>query len=75
MDGLLHFPVATPPEPGEPAYGMQPEGIIGRQPNLWPHDDVTKARQLLADAGYPNGQGFPPITFTYNTSAEWRIFA
>ncbi|MGE3272345.1 MAG: peptide ABC transporter substrate-binding protein [Chloroflexota bacterium] len=60
---------------GEPAYGLQPEGIIGRQPDLWPHDDVAKAQQLLADAGYPGGQGFPEITFTYNTSAEWRIFA
>jgi oligopeptide transport system substrate-binding protein len=60
---------------GEPAYGMHPPGIVGRQPDLWPHDDVAQAQQLLADAGYPNGQGFPTITFTYNTSAEWRTFA
>ncbi|MCC7369347.1 MAG: peptide ABC transporter substrate-binding protein [Chloroflexi bacterium] len=60
---------------GEPAYGLHPDGIIGRQPDLWPHDDVAKAQQLLADAGYPGGRGFPTITFTYNTSAEWRIFA
>jgi peptide/nickel transport system substrate-binding protein len=25
-----------------------------------------KAKQLLADAGYPNGQGFPPVTLQYN---------
>lgn len=28
--------------------------------------DVAKARQLLADAGYPNGQGFPKITLLFN---------
>jgi peptide/nickel transport system substrate-binding protein len=25
--------------------------------------DVAKAKQLLADAGFPNGQGFPELTF------------
>jgi peptide/nickel transport system substrate-binding protein len=25
--------------------------------------DVEKAKQLLADAGFPNGQGMPPLTF------------
>src|SRR5689334_20793217 len=26
-------------------------------------------------AGYPDGRGFPEITLTYNTNAEWRTFA
>ena len=39
-----------------------------------PVDDATyqanceKARQLLAAAGYPNGEGFPTVTYLYNTS-------
>jgi oligopeptide transport system substrate-binding protein len=54
--------------PDTPATSLQPEGIIGRQPKLWPAEDVQRAQGLLADAGYPNGRGFPAITFTYNRS-------
>jgi len=30
----------------------------------------TQAQQWLADAGYPNGQGLPPITLWFNTGHE-----
>lgn len=30
--------------------------------------NCEEAKQLLADAGYPDGQGFPTITYLYNTS-------
>ena len=60
---------------GTPAHTLEPEGIAGRRPDLWPTEDVAAARSLLAAAGYPDGQGFPEITLTYNTSAEWRTFA
>ncbi|GFR36092.1 peptide ABC transporter substrate-binding protein [Thermobrachium celere] len=29
--------------------------------------DVEEAKKLLAEAGYPNGQGFPKLVITYNT--------
>lgn len=29
--------------------------------------DCAEARQLLADAGYPGGKGFPAVTYLYNT--------
>ena len=60
---------------GEPASSLQPEGIAGRRPGAWPTGDATTAQGLLAAAGYPGGSGFPTITLTYSTSAEWRLFA
>ncbi|HPO17391.1 MAG TPA: ABC transporter substrate-binding protein, partial [Candidatus Hydrogenedentes bacterium] len=37
--------------------------------------DVLKARQLLAEAGYPNGKGLPPIDILYNTSENHKRIA
>ena len=36
-------------------------------------EDAERARQLLAEAGYPNGENFPHLTLTFNT-AEGQIF-
>ncbi|MEO6392649.1 MAG: peptide ABC transporter substrate-binding protein [Pyrinomonadaceae bacterium] len=30
--------------------------------------DPVEARRLLAEAGFPNGQGFPPLDYLYNTA-------
>ena len=35
----------------------------------------TEARKLLAEAGYPNGQGLPEVTLIYNTSDGHRRIA
>lgn len=37
--------------------------------------DVEAARTLLAEAGYPNGQGFPKTELLYNTSENHRQIA
>lgn len=37
--------------------------------------DVGEARRLLAEAGYPGGQGFPDVTLLYNTSESHREIA
>jgi oligopeptide transport system substrate-binding protein len=34
--------------------------------------DIDRARKLLADAGYPNGQGFPVLPILYNTNSPVR---
>ncbi len=36
---------------------------------------VAEAQQLLADAGYPNGDGFPEFTILYNTSEGHQTVA
>ena len=58
-----------------PAYTLQPEGIAGRRPEAWVKDDAAAAQKLLAEAGYPEGRGFPEITLTYNTAGQWTQLA
>lgn len=37
--------------------------------------DTEKARELLADAGFPDGQNFPFVELTYNNSEDHRKIA
>lgn len=41
--------------------GLVPPGIVGHSPAIGLPYDPLKARQLLSDAGYPEGRGFPAI--------------
>lgn len=40
-----------------------------------PNQDVEKAKALLAEAGYPDGKGFPQLEYLYNTSDTHRVIA
>ena len=37
--------------------------------------DLEEAKQLLADAGYPNGEGFPTISYSTNDSGYHKVVA
>ncbi|MCU0506445.1 MAG: ABC transporter substrate-binding protein [Chloroflexi bacterium] len=56
-----------------PATGMVPPAIPDRSAeDFLPAFDPAAARALLAEAGYADGRGFPPVTFitSGNTHAE-----
>jgi oligopeptide transport system substrate-binding protein len=51
-----------------PAYGIVPPGLHGyTSPQSGISYDVARARQLLAEAGFPEGKGFPKFGILYNT--------
>ena len=59
-----------------PATMFVPPGTGGYQPkpNL-PKDlsQLAKAKQLMKEAGFPDGKGCPPIELLYNTSEGHKI--
>lgn len=51
------------------------QGVPGYQaPDIY-HYDPDKARELLAEAGYPHGEGMRPMTLIYNTDEAHRRLA
>ncbi|MEH6591972.1 MAG: peptide ABC transporter substrate-binding protein [Halioglobus sp.] len=57
------------------AYSITPPGTLGYQPPKTFSYDVAGARKLLAEAGYPNGEGWPGLEIKYNTSESHRKIA
>ena len=65
----------------EPAYALVSPGYVvngvdatdGRGTyGMSATADVEAAQQALADAGYPNGEGFPTITYYYSTNDTYK---
>jgi oligopeptide transport system substrate-binding protein len=59
----------------QPAYAVSYPGVVGYSPQARLTGTLDDARRLLAEAGYPNGRGFPPLDLTYNTSESHRVIA
>jgi len=63
----------------EPAGKFLPDAMSGEKPvvdeNELLEQDATKARALLAAAGYPDGDGFPVIRLLVNRNEQQKIVA
>ncbi len=50
-----------------PAYSFVPPNAAGYQPDYTLSAALDTAKELLAEAGFPGGSGFPKIQIVYNT--------
>jgi len=54
---------------GQPLHGQITPGVAGHNPDLPAiRFDRDRARRLMAEAGFPEGRGFPPLAITAITS-------
>lgn len=58
-----------------PAYNLTPPGFADYRPKARLTGTLDEARQLLADAGYPDGRGLPNVEVHYNTDDNHRVIA
>lgn len=66
-----------------PAYALVPDGIPDVGEGLtfrqtggdYFKEDIAKAKQLLAEAGYPEGKGFPELSILYNSNGSHQLAA
>ena len=56
-----------------PAANFTPPNTAGYTSEAKIPFDPPQARELLAQAGYPGGQGLPPIDILFNTSQNHRL--
>jgi len=59
---------------GDPATGILPPNFPGYKPGRpgWPYD-IEKAKALLAEAGFPGGQGLPPLSILFRNDANTKL--
>lgn len=58
-----------------PAYNFTPPDLNGYTAEAKIEFNVEKARELLAQAGYPNGEGFPKLEILFNTLEDHQKIA
>ena len=58
-----------------PTADLIPPMFDGYESRNTPIFDLEKAKQLLSEAGYPDGKGMPTVTLTYNTSEGHKQIA
>jgi oligopeptide transport system substrate-binding protein len=59
----------------KPSRDLVPDGIEGYQGPESSLYDPALAKSLLADAGFPDGKGFPKLTLKFNTSDNHKKIA
>lgn len=57
------------------AYTLTPPGAAGYEPPVLIDFDPDEAKRLLAEAGFPEGKGFPHVELLYNTNESHRKIA
>lgn len=58
-----------------PSSSWIPKGMLGYNPKIGLTYNPEKAKALLAEAGYPNGKGFPAATFMFDTRDDNKAIA
>ncbi|MBD7915242.1 peptide ABC transporter substrate-binding protein [Clostridium sp. Sa3CUN1] len=66
-----------------PAYSFVPQGILNDKGEDFADREyydankanIEEAKALLAEAGYPNGEGLPTLEFMYNTEGAHKLVA
>jgi len=59
----------------EPAYFLTPPDTAGYTCQTKIKEDASAARQLLAEAGYPDGKNFPTVEVLFNTLQTHKAIA
>ena len=58
-----------------PAFNMTYPGTAGYTAQARLTGTIDEAKRLLAEAGFPEGRGFPKLELLYNTSQNHRVIA